>query len=33
MATGTHRSPGEVFAGYTDLEVKVCAVCGVLLGA
>ena len=27
------RHPGETFAGYTDLEVKVCAVCGVMYAA
>lgn len=26
----THRTPGETFAGYTDLEAVVCPTCGVL---
>jgi hypothetical protein len=30
MATTTHRSPGETFAGYTQLNALTCANCGVL---
>jgi hypothetical protein len=28
-----HRSPGETFAGYTQLEAVTCAACGVLFAA
>lgn len=30
MATATHRTPGETFAGYTDLAVLTCGNCGVM---
>lgn len=29
MAQAVHRTPGETFAGYTDLTTIVCGVCGV----
>ena len=32
MRVQTHQ-PGETFAGYSDLEVKVCPICGVLFAA
>lgn len=34
MGNAIHtRQPGETFAGYSELEVKVCPVCGVLYAA
>jgi len=33
MSTTSHRSPGETFAGYTQLEALTCARCGVLFAA
>lgn len=33
MATTTHRSPGEMFAGYTQLEALTCPSCGILFAA
>lgn len=33
MGSSVIRQPGETFAGYSELETKACAVCGVLYAA
>lgn len=33
MSATTHRTPGETFAGYTELEATTCGHCGIMYAA